>query len=75
MFVTGIHQCDFVVCTICHGDSGLFIQRIAFDYIYFNTLLHKLEIFYMKCVVPLILSEDKENRDENSWIDIIIGPE
>jgi hypothetical protein len=48
MALTGASWCDFVVYTF----KGLFIERIKYNSIVWNNMLHKLKTFYFKSFLP-----------------------
>ena len=62
LLVTGMELCDFV----CWTQEGLFVETIKKDYSYLAELLPKLRTFYIKYILPELLTH---HRKDSSTLD------
>ena len=57
LLVTGMELCDFV----CWTQEGLFVETIKKDYSYLAELLPKLRSFYIKYILPELLTHHRKD--------------
>ena len=64
MAITGREWCDFVV----YSNDEVVVDRILTDLDYWNTLEQKLKEFYVRNIIPEILSGKIIQEDYGSFV-------